>query len=213
LFNSTTIVDFADFNFNFSANTLKYTLEVFSWPFKSAGNKLAIEFVSPYNASDSSGYNNCDPVTYEEIEVGNYQYYQVNFHGFSMLIRFIDVAIIDNRQRYITFNFTDGIQVILPHFFSSALLDPDYNMLVSVQNSGTNDCGKDETSDIWIIIVSVVAVVVTLTASVLMYIFVRSKMRTNASLKRIASVLAKQNSLNSNSNSSQGSLRDIRFTL
>jgi len=189
LFNSLSTVGFGNLNFSYSADSLKYALQILNWPFKSAQNRLVIVFPSPNE--NNAEQNGCDSASSaSQYEAGNFLYYQINLKSFSLLMKFINFAILDNHQKYVDFNLTNNaIQIIIPHFFQTALLDPDYSMLLAISGSDDNPCSSSNGNQ-WLIPVVSVMVVVFLASAVLVYFYVKRKRSSKLSKDKLQKVLS-----------------------
>eukprot|EP00026_Physarum_polycephalum_P002296 Phypoly_transcript_02302.p1 GENE.Phypoly_transcript_02302~~Phypoly_transcript_02302.p1 ORF type:complete len:887 (+),score=74.73 Phypoly_transcript_02302:138-2798(+) len=109
-------------------NTLKVNVAIYNWPFKAIANTLHVEFRLSVVAFPGGA-------TCADLEInknGSVQFTEITFYETTIFTRFFPGAIIDSRLRQVSFSALSNFSVtaILPHFWSSAELDPDYAILL-----------------------------------------------------------------------------------
>ncbi|GAM19348.1 hypothetical protein SAMD00019534_025230 [Acytostelium subglobosum LB1] len=145
---ATRTVEFAGQVVTYPPNSLKMTINVDGWTFKSNLNTLRVGTGS-FIGMDS---------------LNNIQYLRVISNGVELFGRFLPYALSDGRpafSRNEIINMTDGATLFginLPHCSQSCVIDPDFSVLVD-QSGEDGKCGRDNTNR-WKIPVIVVTVVV-----------------------------------------------------
>jgi hypothetical protein len=133
-FTNATTVYFANQSIAIGQNGIKYAMGVSNWPFESFRNKLKIHVRS--DIQDDA----C-----RTIDIGNdgdtLRYLKINVGGVSLYGKFAEYALIDEEARAVQYTFetaTNLVAIIVPHFWTGAEFDPNFQVLVDNKgNTGT----------------------------------------------------------------------------
>jgi len=131
-FTNTTSLSFAGNATTYKQNTIKLNVLVQNWPFYSLNNMLAIYFGSATNYLATSFNSFIDGA-------GSLKWLTVQTNILSLFIKFEDHAVVDGRNRIITYSFNEtdkSIFAVLPHFWYFAEMDP--KLCILLDNNSTN---------------------------------------------------------------------------
>jgi len=93
------------------------------------------------NADKNVGVGESVCVNENVDDSGNLRWFMIIVSNVSLYGQFLDKAIVDNRIRTIsyTLNSDQTVSAILPHFWDTAYMDPQFSVLLGDKNTG--DCG------------------------------------------------------------------------
>eukprot|EP00026_Physarum_polycephalum_P020534 Phypoly_transcript_23170.p1 GENE.Phypoly_transcript_23170~~Phypoly_transcript_23170.p1 ORF type:complete len:166 (+),score=25.36 Phypoly_transcript_23170:61-558(+) len=122
---------------------------------------------------------NCGRVDANEDGNKGLKWFTFNVDGTTLYGQFVDRAIVDGLPREVNFTLNQDNTIIakLPHFWSAAVVDPSYSVILG--SPGSN-CGKDTSKikKITIIVVpTVVVFVLLIVVGVLLYPKIKSKLK------------------------------------
>jgi len=172
-FASDTTVPFADQSVNVSRGSVKYTLSVSQWPFALISNQLEIGIDS--QAQSNNGDDDCE-VTNPNIDSSDtLRSITLSINGYTLYGRFLDTAIIDGVVQRVQFSYDSSSSetiATVPHFWDSAVFDPDYQVLLDPNIGGCNKHSKNITGKV---VGGVVGGVVglALIVAIIMFFFVK----------------------------------------
>jgi len=136
LVNNATTVEFLDESINLIPNTLKSTVYIGNWPFQTIANQLQIvtNVAAPQQESHCSRYSATSDAS------GNVRWFQFSVNGNAVVGKFLDTVLIDGSSRplQVTTLQDNHIAFSISHFWSYAVLDPDYSVIL---DPDTNSCG------------------------------------------------------------------------
>eukprot|EP00026_Physarum_polycephalum_P002699 Phypoly_transcript_02707.p1 GENE.Phypoly_transcript_02707~~Phypoly_transcript_02707.p1 ORF type:complete len:863 (+),score=100.25 Phypoly_transcript_02707:263-2590(+) len=158
----TTTLTFAGNTTTFGPNTLKINVKIENWPFLALPNSLAIVLDSNAKNQENGGCVNS-----HSSDSGNLLWILVVVGKESLYGQFLDTAIVDDRVRKITYALLPDqtIQATLPHFWSYAEMDPNFNVLLGDSNTGPCKSKKNNNKLLALyIVVPVVAVALVVIA-------------------------------------------------
>lgn len=189
-------VYFANVTQNFGANMLKIAVSIKNWPFKSLTDTLHVTLDS--RAQKAVQCQN------SLQESGSVQWFTIVVDNVTLYAELIDRAIIDDRVRSITYTLNDtdhSITAILPHFWDSADMDPNYSVLLGDEDSCTKKVKADDnTRRLLIIILPIVVGVILLIA---LLVIVAPRLRTRYKVYRERKSHKFENQLSEISNSTE----------
>jgi len=140
LFSATTNVTFAGDTTAFAPNTIKLSITVVNWPFRSVQNSLA--FILGSDTKQQTSKCNVDSGTDSS---GNLQWFTITLNSTSMYGKFMDTALLDNKTRTVTFSLNEdnSVTASIPHFWEQAEIDPSYSVLLGERQ---DSCGANDNS-------------------------------------------------------------------
>eukprot|EP01111_Echinosteliopsis_oligospora_P019925 TRINITY_DN9895_c0_g1_i1.p1 TRINITY_DN9895_c0_g1~~TRINITY_DN9895_c0_g1_i1.p1 ORF type:complete len:230 (-),score=35.19 TRINITY_DN9895_c0_g1_i1:149-838(-) len=114
--------------------TLKMTVTISNWAFRSVNNRLGLIFLS----ASTKRVGECDYSGYQQSE--ELKWVQVNAGSFSLYTELENYAIIDGKNRTVSFQWLgDGkILASFQHFWTEATIDPSYQLLVSESETSSS---------------------------------------------------------------------------
>ncbi|GAM16980.1 hypothetical protein SAMD00019534_001550 [Acytostelium subglobosum LB1] len=186
-YNSTEMIQFAGDNMSIDASTLKYTIDIDHYPFKSRLNTLQVVMGASISTSKIDGCSSKD-LGYVN---GNSSIYWMRLRVNKIIVyaHFLQVAMVDRRVYTISnvllddslqtvdgHNSSTMIGINVPYFERSVTLDPNFNVLIDEgdDDTSTKTCsphGSKGLSNIAIagIVIGVVAMVAAVLAAALIW--------------------------------------------
>jgi len=140
IFNMANNVSFAGKKLHFSKRTMKFTISLTGWIFRSMRNSLQIFYdITSKNTASTDVSSNGQ---------GNIKWHEVSTGDVALFGKFVEQAVIDGTVRYISFRPSEtGIIAQVPYFWNTMVLDPDYSVLL--ENDGPSQVNSDGVSDQW----------------------------------------------------------------
>ncbi|EAL62435.1 hypothetical protein DDB_G0290059 [Dictyostelium discoideum AX4] len=151
-FNQSTPIQFANQNLTMNPSSIKYTIEITEYQFKSSLNQLQLVM----EASLTTNSNDiCTSNQFGNTSTGdNSNYLKIQIENHSLYGRFIKRAIIDNTVKSISnvlldssLNVIDSsssslqsfIGITIPNYKNSIVVDPDFSVLVDSKSASDED--------------------------------------------------------------------------
>eukprot|EP00026_Physarum_polycephalum_P002460 Phypoly_transcript_02467.p1 GENE.Phypoly_transcript_02467~~Phypoly_transcript_02467.p1 ORF type:complete len:887 (+),score=102.50 Phypoly_transcript_02467:228-2663(+) len=132
---TSTPTTFANQSFVLQPNSIKLTMEVYSWPFQVLRNQMQIIFGIDSSIPEACQSSVTDPS-------GNTRAFSFFLNGTEFYGRFLDNALVDNSPKpMLVHQQNDQIILTLPHFWVYSIIDPDFSVLLVPSSDGS---GKDE---------------------------------------------------------------------
>eukprot|EP00026_Physarum_polycephalum_P003012 Phypoly_transcript_03021.p1 GENE.Phypoly_transcript_03021~~Phypoly_transcript_03021.p1 ORF type:complete len:706 (+),score=47.82 Phypoly_transcript_03021:43-2118(+) len=134
IFTQSTQLTFAGKVRTYSPNTVKINAVIQNWPFYSLSNFLAV--IIDANPIKSTDKDHTECVDSHEAINGNLKWIAVTASDVTLYGQFDDAALVDERSRTISYalNPDNSVSAILPHFWSSAKMDPQYSVILKDPN-------------------------------------------------------------------------------
>jgi len=155
-----TVLSYAGEDIPMSSMSLKFLVEIESWPFQTISNYLEIivsaggENANTTNSNDNDG---CNPTAGFNSD-GHLTWYKVYQGGYVLYTPLVSVAVLDEKIKLVTFEVgNENLVINVPFFWSTAIVDPSYSILL--ESNGNGDCGKKASDTEWIVGVSVAGAV------------------------------------------------------
>ncbi|KAN0036178.1 hypothetical protein ACTA71_005482 [Dictyostelium dimigraforme] len=163
-FPNTTTIQFANQPLTMNPSTVKYTIEIGTYSFKSKLNQLQLVLSASMDSSNSD--NICSKSEFGDTNsVDNSNYVKIQVDNHSLYGRFIKRAIIDSQVISIENEQLDSsmnpintassqqsyIGITIPYYRFSITLDPDFSVLVddkSVSSDDNSICSKSSSSSL-----------------------------------------------------------------
>jgi len=149
LVKTTTNITFAGESFTLAPYTIKLTMRLANWPFVTIFNKLAISIdtTAASTAPCGGGVN----VQSGTGGGGNLKWYSYNTGSSTLYGTFNQKAEVDTQPKLINMTIdpmTSRITMRLPFFWETAVIDPNYNVLVSAvptpsPSGNGNECSQN----------------------------------------------------------------------
>eukprot|EP00026_Physarum_polycephalum_P008337 Phypoly_transcript_08419.p1 GENE.Phypoly_transcript_08419~~Phypoly_transcript_08419.p1 ORF type:complete len:234 (+),score=41.91 Phypoly_transcript_08419:794-1495(+) len=158
-----TTITFAQNSSTYAFNTIKLAIQIRLWPFRSLRNSLSIVFSSPQTSLSTSL---CSQIDSNKDENNNLKWFAININGSTLYGQFLDSSIVDGNIRNVNFTLNSDytVSATLPHFWSNAVVDPSFSVLLGDKPkncaSDLKKGGKDIKKIIAIVVPIVVVVVV-----------------------------------------------------
>jgi len=132
-------VTFANTTRIIQPNSIKVTIEIFNWPFNSLRNHLSVAIaLSP----DKSKLGDCNYNITNTDKSGTTRWIVIVVNDVPLYGNFLNYAVIDQEKKPIQVNYADSLlYIIIPHFWVSAVIDPDFSVLLGPPTDSSNPCG------------------------------------------------------------------------
>lgn len=173
MFSASHAITFANQTTTYASGSLKLTVEISHWPFLAISNSLMLKLLS---STDLAKDDVCD--TYSGFQQQDeLKWVQINNGGNALYVQFQSTALIDSFPKPLSFKWLDnGVTgVTIPYFWTNAVLDPSYQMLIDSEKPKSNielaGCAKRGGVAGWKIGVAVAVVAVVVIVGVLLFIF------------------------------------------
>lgn len=114
-------------------------MKIVAWPFKSIMNKLEIDVESGVNSLVG---NQCQSTDVSNDDSDNLRWIKITLNGVTLYGEFQEYALVDTATRSVQFAYNQTAQattIIVPHFWTSAEFDPDFQVLLT-SNGGIDNC-------------------------------------------------------------------------
>jgi len=188
LYEKTTTIDFAGKEIIVPNGGVKYYARVENWPFEKYGNKLAITLLT-------SSSNTSAEIQSSQNNGGNLDWMTLYAGSLSLYSQFLSYALLDDLNTTVQFvaqsqtGGTSEVQILIPHFWDYAEIDPNYAVLVEADQTGSG--GQNQF--MYIIIAIVVACVVAVAIIIVVTGLVIKKRRRTRSKSELNSKLSSAN--------------------
>ncbi|KAM9996686.1 hypothetical protein ACTFIZ_001632 [Dictyostelium cf. discoideum] len=150
---------FAGSTFTLDAGSVKLTISISNYNYKSSLNTLQLQLISSVdNENEESDCNN-KQVSTNETNTSSFKYIKISKDNRVLQGRFINQVLSDGRSTYLSIDITnDGNSVIaklnLPHFINQSIIDPDFSVLL--ETDFKSECGNINDGRKWLIPVAVI---------------------------------------------------------
>jgi hypothetical protein len=138
--NQTTDINFSNQTFTLLPNVLKSSISIFQYPFAAYTNKLYVVFSLGSNATGTSQVSNTNGQIQLTTSDGRAQYASYNMGGTQLVAKFLSYGVVDATSIIVQTSIDTSknqFLMILPHFTSHGLVDPDF--AVSQPNETSSD--------------------------------------------------------------------------
>jgi len=136
-------VSFANTSLTLQPNSIKLTFQVVNWQFQTIKNELRVTL----NFS-SETHDQCSTLNSVADTSGNLRWVELTVGDYSLYGSFLNVAEVDGKVRSMQINSIDSsvLSFILPHFWVTAIVDPDFSVLLGKPTSSNtkSTCEQDE---------------------------------------------------------------------
>ncbi|EGC33480.1 hypothetical protein DICPUDRAFT_36676, partial [Dictyostelium purpureum] len=186
-FDKETTIEFANQTLIMNPSTIKYTIEISSYPFSTNLNSLQLIMLAKIESSKTN--NICSNKEFGETSNGidNSNYIKVQVEDHSVYGRFIKRAFLDNKVKSISNEFLDEslstlsssyqsqsfVGINIPYFKEMSIIDPDFSVLLdgsSASSKSNSICSKNSglsASKIAGIVIGCVAFIVVIIVSII----------------------------------------------
>ncbi|KAN0038876.1 hypothetical protein ACTA71_001068 [Dictyostelium dimigraforme] len=181
---------FAGINFQLEKGSVKLTISIINYPYKSYLNSLQLLLKSNTTNNGNTGCGDDNDTNLEKSQSQNSQLDYITIKKVDKVLkgRFINRVISDNRSTFISSSINQSqsspneviVTFDLPHCTKECLLDPDFSVLVDPDFS--NSCGTSSSRK-WVIPVAVVVSVVGALVLALIVVMVYKKNRINIQIR------------------------------
>ncbi|EGG14356.1 Tenascin [Cavenderia fasciculata] len=170
---SSRTVTFAGITTTLAANSIKLTINITNWPYVSTLNSLVAVFSSDIGDVNDCFGNKINATVMSEIDIQSVKYLQIVKDNVIFYGSFLDRVLSDGRVAYSRnqlLSMDDNqegkvlIGISLP-YCKECIIDPDFSLVLPVDESGSTTCSSSKSSDTWKIITGSViggAVLITL---------------------------------------------------
>ncbi|KAM9971447.1 hypothetical protein ACTFIW_011425 [Dictyostelium discoideum] len=153
---------FAGSTFTLDAGSIKLTISISSYNYKSSLNTLQLQLISSVNNENDESDCNIKQVSTNETNTSSFKYIKISKDNRVLQGRFINQVLSDGRSTYLSIDINNnGNSVIatlnLPHFVNQSIIDPDFSVLL--ENDFKSECDTNNSRK-WLIPVAVIIPVV-----------------------------------------------------
>ncbi|KAN0018640.1 hypothetical protein ACTFIU_008568 [Dictyostelium citrinum] len=156
---------FAGSTFALDAGSIKLTISISNYYYKSNLNTLQLQLVSSADNNENQETDcNSKEVSTNEINTSSFKYIKISKDNRVLQGRFINKVLSDGRSTYLSTDIkSEGNSIIatlnLPHFVNQSIIDPDFSVLLETDFKSKCDTKNDRK---WLIPVAVVVPIVGL---------------------------------------------------
>ncbi|KAM9973015.1 hypothetical protein ACTFIR_012386 [Dictyostelium discoideum] len=148
---------FAGSTFTLDAGSIKLTISISNYFYKSSLNTLQLQLISSVDNESEESDCNIKQVSTNETNTSSFKYIKISKDNRVLQGRFINQILSDGRPTYLSTDIKkDGNSVIatlnLPHFVNQSIIDPDFSVLL--ENDFKSECDT-KNSRKWLIPVAV----------------------------------------------------------
>ncbi|KAM9985131.1 hypothetical protein ACTFIY_009560 [Dictyostelium cf. discoideum] len=167
---------FAGSTFTLDAGSVKLTISISNYNYKSSLNTLQLQLISSVNNESEESDCNIKQVSTNETNTSSFKYIKISKDNRVLQGRFINQVLSDGRPTYLSIDINNnGNSVIatlnLPHFVNQSIIDPDFSVLL--ENDFKSECDTKNSRE-WLIPVAVTVPIVGLGCiGVIAYFFYR----------------------------------------
>eukprot|EP00026_Physarum_polycephalum_P000497 Phypoly_transcript_00498.p1 GENE.Phypoly_transcript_00498~~Phypoly_transcript_00498.p1 ORF type:complete len:1086 (+),score=101.31 Phypoly_transcript_00498:1345-4602(+) len=138
---------FANQLIHVSEDSVKYSMEIWNWPFVAYNNKLKVTMESTGRSNQFN--NDCVGVTPQTDQSDNLLWIKVTLNGVVLYGKFSNVAEIDSVAKVVQFSYNETsalIETLVPFFWEQAVFDPNFQVLLDpTSNDPCYDLAKSKT--------------------------------------------------------------------
>ncbi|KAN0026522.1 hypothetical protein ACTFIV_007510 [Dictyostelium citrinum] len=154
---------FAGSTFTLDAGSIKLTISISNYYYKSNLNTLQLQLISSADENQETDCNSKE-VSTNEINTSSFKYIKISKDNRILQGRFINKVLSDGRPTYLSTDIkSEGNLIIatlnLPHFVNQSIIDPDFSVLLETDFKSECDTKNDRK---WLIPVAVVVPIVGL---------------------------------------------------
>ncbi|KAN0026521.1 hypothetical protein ACTFIV_007509 [Dictyostelium citrinum] len=154
---------FAGSTFTLDAGSIKLTISISNYYYKSNLNTLQLQLISSVDNNQETDCNSKE-VSTNEINTSSFKYIKISKDNRILQGRFINKVLSDGRPTYLSTDIkSEGNSIIatlnLPHFVNQSIIDPDFSVLLETDFKSECDTKNDRK---WLIPVAVVVPIVGL---------------------------------------------------
>eukprot|EP00026_Physarum_polycephalum_P000712 Phypoly_transcript_00713.p1 GENE.Phypoly_transcript_00713~~Phypoly_transcript_00713.p1 ORF type:complete len:1308 (+),score=165.92 Phypoly_transcript_00713:175-4098(+) len=140
-------VTFANTSRIVQPHSVKVTIEIVNWPFYALRNHLEIVLAI---GADQSKQGICSYLNSSVDSSGTTRWIEIVVNDIPLYGSFLDYAVIDQITRPIQIKSVGSLfSIVIPHFWVSALIDPDFSVLIGTHIETTNPCSGKKHSSIY----------------------------------------------------------------
>jgi len=147
-------IPFANSTVALAPYSMKYSFQISNWPFYSLLNQLSVVLqATPAQTQDNPpapATSNCNSPYVSSDVTGNLIYFVLRVGGVQMYGQMVPIILVDGRAKASNATFRDTtqeVQLNLPHFWDSIVVDPNYSILLEdFLPCGNQDGAKDKLS-------------------------------------------------------------------
>ncbi|KAN0026524.1 hypothetical protein ACTFIV_007512 [Dictyostelium citrinum] len=156
---------FAGSTFTLDAGSIKLTISISNYYYKSNLNTLQLQLISLADDNENQETDcNSKEVSTNEINTSSFKYIKISKDNRILQGRFINKVLSDGRPTYLSTDIkSEGNSIIatlnLPHFLNQSIIDPDFSVLLETDFKSECDTKNDRK---WLIPVAVVVPIVGL---------------------------------------------------
>ncbi|KAN0018641.1 hypothetical protein ACTFIU_008569 [Dictyostelium citrinum] len=154
---------FAGSTFTLDAGSIKLTISISNYYYKSNLNTLQLQLISSVDNNQETDCNSKE-VSTNEINTSSFKYIKISKDNRVLQGRFINKILSDGRPTFLSTDIkSEGNSIIatlnLPHFVNQSIIDPDFSVLLETDFKSKCDTKNDRK---WLIPVAVVVPIVGL---------------------------------------------------
>ncbi|EAL71319.1 hypothetical protein DDB_G0272334 [Dictyostelium discoideum AX4] len=155
---------FAGSTFTLDAGSIKLTISISNYIYKSSLNTLQLQLISSVDNENEGSDCNIKQVSTNETNTSSFKYIKISKDNRVLQGRFINQILSDGRPTYLSIDVNNnGNSVIatlnLPHFVNQSIIDPDFSVLLETDFKSECD---NKNSRKWLIPVAVAVPIVGL---------------------------------------------------
>ncbi|KAM9985133.1 hypothetical protein ACTFIY_009562 [Dictyostelium cf. discoideum] len=167
---------FAGSTFTLDAGSVKLTISISNYNYKSSLNTLQLQLISSVNNENDESDCNIKQVSTNETNTSSFKYIKISKDSRVLQGRFINQVLSDGRPTYLSIDINNsGNSVIatlnIPHFVNQSIIDPDFSVLL--ETDFKSECDTKNSRE-WLIPVAMAVPIVGLGCiGVIVYFFYR----------------------------------------
>ncbi|KAN0018639.1 hypothetical protein ACTFIU_008567 [Dictyostelium citrinum] len=156
---------FAGTTFTLDAGSIKLTISISNYYYKSNLNTLQLQLISSADNNENQETDcNSKEVSTNEINTSSFKYIKISKDNRILQGRFINKILSDGRPTYLSIDIKNESNSMiatlnLPHFLNQSIIDPDFSVLLETDFKSKCDTKNDRK---WLIPVAVVVPIVGL---------------------------------------------------
>ncbi|KAK5574869.1 hypothetical protein RB653_010123 [Dictyostelium firmibasis] len=178
---------FAGSTFTLDAGSIKLTISISNYTYKSNLNTLQLQLISSVDDQNEESNCNTKESSTNEISSSSFKYIKISKDNRVLQGRFINKVLSDGRSTYLSTDIkSDGNTVIatlnLPHFVNQSIIDPDFSVLLDTDFK--SECNSENNRK-WLIPVAVIVPVVGVSCigGILYFIYIKKAIEIPLKLK------------------------------
>ncbi|KAK5574874.1 hypothetical protein RB653_010128 [Dictyostelium firmibasis] len=178
---------FAGSTFTLDAGSIKLTISISNYTYKSNLNTLQLQLISSVDDQNEESNCNTKESSTNEISSSSFKYIKISKDNRVLQGRFINKVLSDGRSTYLSTDIkSDGNTVVatlnLPHFVNQSIIDPDFSVLLDTDFK--SECNSENNRK-WLIPVSVIVPVVGVSCigGILYFIYIKKAIENPLKIK------------------------------